>query len=210
MVQMREVVVPILESYGVDLVLCGHSHVYERSWPLKGHYGFSSTFDPIYKVDSGDGKVDGSGAYQRQPSSLATVYITAAVGGQPRDSLPGVQHPAHLLKKSGILGSLVIDVDGGRLDFRYVNTSGASEDYFTILKDSGTAPTLTIWRSGGGTAVSWPATAASFELQVSGAAAPSASWQRITNGISTQGDLKVFTFDPATNGPAGYFRLKEQ
>ena len=39
MIAMREKVVPILEQYGVDLVLCGHSHVYERSYLINKHYG---------------------------------------------------------------------------------------------------------------------------------------------------------------------------
>ena len=37
---------PILEEGGVDLVLNGHSHAYERSYLLDGHYGTSATFDP--------------------------------------------------------------------------------------------------------------------------------------------------------------------
>ena len=51
MVDMREVVLPMLEAHGVDLVLCGHSHVYERSYLLDGHYGYSyqlaSTMVPV-------------------------------------------------------------------------------------------------------------------------------------------------------------------
>src|SRR5437867_4787164 len=37
--QMRQYAVPLLESYGVDLVLSGHSHSYDRSYLLNGHYG---------------------------------------------------------------------------------------------------------------------------------------------------------------------------
>ena len=40
-VEMRENALPILESRGVDLVLCGHSHNYERSFLIDGHYGDS-------------------------------------------------------------------------------------------------------------------------------------------------------------------------
>ena len=36
MVQVREHVVPILERYGVDLVLSGHSHGYERTALVTG------------------------------------------------------------------------------------------------------------------------------------------------------------------------------
>ena len=43
---MRENALPILESYGVDIVLSGHSHSYERSFLLDGHYGKSNTLPP--------------------------------------------------------------------------------------------------------------------------------------------------------------------
>src|SRR5918999_3673995 len=46
LVQMRQSALPILENFGVDLVLAGHSHAYERSFLLDGHYGNSSTFEP--------------------------------------------------------------------------------------------------------------------------------------------------------------------
>jgi hypothetical protein len=56
LIDMRENAVPILERYGVDLVLCGHSHVYERSWLLNGHYGYSSSFSPSMMVGTGLGR----------------------------------------------------------------------------------------------------------------------------------------------------------
>ena len=60
----RPNVLPILEAHGVDLVLSGHSHTYERSFLLDGHYGDSSTFDPGAMVlDGGDGDPAGDGAY---------------------------------------------------------------------------------------------------------------------------------------------------
>ena len=42
---MREAAVPLLEAAGVDLVLCGHSHAYERSALAQGMVGDSGTFD---------------------------------------------------------------------------------------------------------------------------------------------------------------------
>ncbi|MHC4499808.1 MAG: purple acid phosphatase family protein, partial [Planctomycetota bacterium] len=44
LINMRENAVTILEAYGVDLVLCGHSHAYERSKFINGHYGTSDAF----------------------------------------------------------------------------------------------------------------------------------------------------------------------
>ncbi|MEM7040295.1 MAG: metallophosphoesterase family protein, partial [Bacteroidota bacterium] len=53
---MRNNIIPILEQYGVDLVLCGHSHVYERSYLIKGHYDDPNTWDPnTMLVDGGSG-----------------------------------------------------------------------------------------------------------------------------------------------------------
>jgi 3',5'-cyclic AMP phosphodiesterase CpdA len=33
---IRESWLPLFDRYGVDLVLCGHDHDYERSWPVRG------------------------------------------------------------------------------------------------------------------------------------------------------------------------------
>src|SRR6185436_19334444 len=38
LIEMRENILPILEAGGVDLVLCGHSHAYERSYLVDGTY----------------------------------------------------------------------------------------------------------------------------------------------------------------------------
>ena len=40
---MRENLLPLLEDHGVDLVLCGRSHSYVRSFLIDGHYGLSTT-----------------------------------------------------------------------------------------------------------------------------------------------------------------------
>lgn len=135
---MREVFVPILESYGVDLVLCGHSHIYERSHLIHGHYGKSHTFNPSMLIDGGDGRPLGDGAYAKfgNPPDYAegTVYIVAGSGGFATAQV-GV-HPvmyATMLQ----MGSLVLDVDGGRLEAKFLRNTGAIDDSFTILKEHG-------------------------------------------------------------------------
>ena len=62
LLQMRENAVPILDDYGVDLTLTGHSHSYERSFLIDGHYGDSATFSGSMKIDGGDGAPSGDGA----------------------------------------------------------------------------------------------------------------------------------------------------
>ena len=51
MIDMRENVLPILEAAGVDLVISGHSHVYERSYFIHGVYGeeIYTNYDQIYE-----------------------------------------------------------------------------------------------------------------------------------------------------------------
>ncbi len=139
MTQMRENVLPVLEANGVDLVLCGHSHVYERTWLLNGHYGYSWSFSETNKVDAGDGRPDGTGAYLKPDGAIGTVYVTAALGGQPQSNTPEV-HPAHLMKISGILGSLLIDINGDRLDYQFLNVNGDALDHFSISKEPQSGP----------------------------------------------------------------------
>ena len=67
--EMRQNALPILEAGGVDLVLTGHSHSYERSFLIDGHYGSSSTFTQSMKKDGGSGREDGTGAYQKPGST---------------------------------------------------------------------------------------------------------------------------------------------
>jgi Calcineurin-like phosphoesterase len=44
-IDMRQTFAPVFDGYGVDVVYNGHSHSYERSWYLHGHYGPSTSFD---------------------------------------------------------------------------------------------------------------------------------------------------------------------
>ena len=85
MFDMRTQVLPILESYGVDLVLSGHSHSYERSFLIDGHHGDSSTYNPAaHAIDDGDGDPNGEGAYQALGAgTVYTVSGSASNRGNP-------------------------------------------------------------------------------------------------------------------------------
>jgi hypothetical protein len=43
---IREEWVPLFDKYGVDLVVCGHEHHYERSHPIRGHES-NATLTPV-------------------------------------------------------------------------------------------------------------------------------------------------------------------
>jgi hypothetical protein len=137
LIEMRERALPILEQGGVDLVLSGHSHSYERSYLLDGHYGRSSTLDTSMLVDSGDGRPDGDGAYVKETAGLApregAVYVVAGSSG--KTSSGSLDHPVMFFSLRQ-LGSVVLDLNGRRLDLKFLDNRGATRDYFTLVKGS--------------------------------------------------------------------------
>lgn len=139
LIEMRQNVLPILEDYGVDLVLTGHSHSYERSFLIDGHYGSSSTFTNAMKKNGGDGSPSGNGAYTKAtlgPSGHeGAVYVTAGSSGQISGGT--LNHPAMFISLN-ILGSMVLDFNGNQLDAKFLRETGAIADSFTIIK--GAAP----------------------------------------------------------------------
>jgi hypothetical protein len=130
--QMRRNFLPILEAGGVDLVLSGHSHSYERSFLIDGHYGTSSTLTSAMIKDGGSGrdpnpytKPEGNGGPQ------GTVYTVAGASGKLSGG--ALNHPAMYLSLN-VLGSLVIDVMTNRMDVSYLDSVGTVRDTFTIQK----------------------------------------------------------------------------
>ena len=151
LIKTRAFFLPLLEDGGVDLVLSGHSHCYERSFLIDGHYGFSSSFSGSELKDGGDGRESRDGAYRKAPMPHAgTVYCVAGSSGKASGG--DFDHPV-MFYSAPSLGSVVLDVEGDRLDLRFLNATGAIEDEFTLRKhpDRGlTADTTTLsLRSGG-------------------------------------------------------------
>jgi hypothetical protein len=143
LIQMRTNIIPILENKKVDLVLSGHSHSYERSMMLKGHYGVESTFNAAtMAVNAGSGIYPASYT-KSSPSFNGTVYAVCGVSGQIGATSAGWPHNAMYSSTVAVYGSLVIDVLGDRLDCKFLTYTGSIFDQFTIQK-SGTpfAPRL--------------------------------------------------------------------
>lgn len=134
MVEMRQNFLPILENYGVDLVLSGHSHSYERSKFIDGHYGNSSTFNATTMVKQAGGG-QGAGAYTKinlgPTAHSGAVYAVPGASGQISGGL--LNHPAMFVSLN-VAGSMVLDVNDGRLDATYLDSTGAVRDTFTLMK----------------------------------------------------------------------------
>ncbi|HEX7905463.1 MAG TPA: metallophosphoesterase family protein [Chitinophagaceae bacterium] len=140
MANIRENVIGILERNNVDLVLTGHSHVYERSRMMKEHYGLSSTFDPQkHNLSSSSGKYESQQPdapyIKNQDGKGGTVYVvsgTAAYVGKFSYDYP---HKAMYYSNDSAAGSAILEVQGNRLDFKWICADGVIRDQFTMMKD---------------------------------------------------------------------------
>lgn len=137
LIDMRQYALPILEAWGVDLVMTGHSHTYERSFLLDGHYGLSGTLDIGANIlDIGDGSETGNGVYQK-PDLVAAqnegaVYAVAGSSGKVTTGKP-LDHPAMFIALES-LGSMVLDIAGNRMDVTFLDQNALVKDEFTIMK----------------------------------------------------------------------------
>jgi 3',5'-cyclic AMP phosphodiesterase CpdA len=136
MAWMRETVLPLLESYGVDLVLSGHSHSYERSKFIDGHYGASPTFTAANVKAPGDGREGGQGAYTKHAvgSIPRSGAVFAVAGSSGKVSNGPLNHPAMVVSLKR-LGSMVLDVNGNEMSAQMIGAKGEIEDSFVIRKD---------------------------------------------------------------------------
>ena len=137
-VEVRTNILPVLEAAGVDVVLSGHSHSYERSVLLDGHYGLSSTYSACqHAVSNGSGS-SASQPY-RKPAGFTphagTVYVVAGSGGKLEPL--GSRHAAMYYSVSQ-RGSLILDVSPSLLSAQFMTSTGTVIDRFDMEKSVGT------------------------------------------------------------------------
>ena len=136
MVGMRTNIIPILESYDVDLILSGHSHSYERSMMIRGHYGVETTFNAsTMAVSSGSG-ISPAAYVKSGPNYYGTVYAVCGVSGTIGGTTSGWPHNAMYASSVNYNGSMVIDVIGNQLNAKFLTSGGTIWDQFTINKQS--------------------------------------------------------------------------
>jgi len=141
---MRDEIVPILEAGGVDLVLSGHSHSYERSFYVHGNYGSSSPYAPdSTMVDGSTGSAVAGTPYIKLSSGIhankGTVYSVVGSSSKTGNLSSDYQldHPL-MCKGAYELGSLVLEVEDNTLTGFFIDTTGNVFDDFSIIK-GGTA-----------------------------------------------------------------------
>src|SRR5678815_5136290 len=140
MTEMRHDIMPIIESGGVDLVLAGHSHIYERSMLIDGAYGSTNSVAENNVLDDGDGDPNGDGAYRKRGGihpHQGTVAIVAGNAGAAMSRKGTVP----LMKRTMMeYGSVVVDVDGDTLTGRMINRAGKVRDLFSMVKKGKVEP----------------------------------------------------------------------
>lgn len=134
LIQMRQNTLPILDRYEVDLVFSGHSHSYERSMLISGHYGASSTFNHTkHVVDQGRG-AGSDGPYQKLNKGISRGTIYTVAGSSGKVSRRGrLDHPV-MSQVSRTLGSVILTIDGLTLNSAFIDAKGLIVDSFTINK----------------------------------------------------------------------------
>lgn len=133
MYKIREGINPIIEKYNVDLVIAGHSHVYERTHPLRNHFGKDDTFSAGAHVFANSNSTADYIVKQGKPQGV--IYIVNGSGGQIGGKQPGFPLNSAIYTNTEIGGSMIIDIENKKLDAKWIAADGRILDKFTITKE---------------------------------------------------------------------------
>ena len=144
---VQTAMMPVLNAAGVDVVISGHSHSYERSVLVTRVFGPTSAAwnASTMLVDGGLGTGVGNVPPYRKPKGLVAYsgYVAVVAGSAGKvDAGSGLDHPVHRrFGGDGVrglreCGSLVVDVDSaaGELKARFLSLHGDVRDEFRIVK----------------------------------------------------------------------------
>jgi hypothetical protein len=131
MKNMREKVNPVFEKYKVDIVLAGHSHVYERTLPLRGHFGINDTFDASKQVVATEKSPN---HYIVGKNGQGVIYIVNGSGGKLGGREPGFPLKSAVYTNTEVGGSMIIDVTNTKLEAKWLAADGLIRDQFIIEK----------------------------------------------------------------------------
>ncbi|GAB3643734.1 metallophosphoesterase [Spirosoma arcticum] len=158
---LREKFLRFLEQYKVDMVMTGHSHVYERSKPIRGQYGTESEYiaDSLRFLAPSAPAIDAPGWYACSSASLANsmiyfkkstdpanypIHVVSGSGGamggkqiKNDPANPKAGWPHEVMQQSYDKGgSMYLEITGNRLDAKFITEDSEVGDHFTIIKDS--------------------------------------------------------------------------
>ena len=153
LIAVRERFIRILERYGVDLIVCGHSHGHERSYLLKSFYKVNPA-DPnttetnfnkvLHTADSSSALYNGTAGscaytYNSGQYNHGAVYVVSGSAGRfGHGTSSGYPHNAMYYSSNAFGGVFYIEVDSNKLTGRYITQSASLpvvRDSFFIFKD---------------------------------------------------------------------------
>lgn len=131
LIMMRKNVTPLFEKYKVDIVIAGHSHVYERLYAMRGHTGLNKTFDPkTHIVESKSSENN----YLVPKEGQGVIYIVCGSGGKVGGQKAEYPMESSIYSNNKEGGSMLFDVKGKKLEAKWIATNGQVLDQFTIQK----------------------------------------------------------------------------
>ena len=134
LIEMREHIMPILESGGVDIVFTGHSHIYERSMLIDGAYATPTVSEGVI-LDDGDGNPNGDGPYIKSAGLVphnGTVQVVAGHGGTKVSRKGTMPIMRSIFVENG---SVLVSISDNVLTGTMLNLDGFIRDTFAIKKE---------------------------------------------------------------------------
>ena len=122
LIRLHDNLVPLFESEKVDLVLSGHSHVYERSYLLENEAILQSDLTDYTKIASPDG----------------TIYLVTGCAGE--HGTGPLDLPIMARSYGEVLGFSMFDVGWQGCVGASSSATGAPRDLFTLHKDADSEP----------------------------------------------------------------------
>lgn len=117
--EMRDMYHPLFQKNNVDLVLTGHAHNYQRSYPL--NYNEDKPARPLIMDHDPSQYINQKG----------TVFSIIGTGGE---SIQGVDKKSYLASIYEGFGCLNIQINGKSLNAEFYTEQGKTIDHFTIMK----------------------------------------------------------------------------
>jgi len=126
---------PIMDEFGVDLVLAGHSHAVERTYPLNNGVVANSNFS----------------TYTKTAFAPGTIYVVSGSAGE-KSVIKTANHPLMVSQIGGVHGFHLFSISGDTLRGEFITAAGGSLDNFSIIKSGlpSVQPTITLTSPNGG------------------------------------------------------------
>jgi hypothetical protein len=184
------------------------------------------------KIDPGDGRESGDGPYTKPTLGTGPhegcVYTVAGSSGHTGGG--SLNHPI-MVSSLNVIGSVVMDVSGNRLDARFIDGNGTVRDGFTIMKGTGPAPDTTppaavadlsiTGTTGNSLSLRWTApgddgntgTASSYDIRYSTAPITTSNWTSATQATGepapvAAGTAQIFTVGGLLGSQTYYVALR--